>query len=135
MPNSEEIFVQQIIDLTCDDKLKWEPSNFSKYSNIIINPHQGIRIFESETLDKCFQGKKNAQNRNFILFEIKNISFHTDLEEYFESKSIVLMLLNKNELERTFDSSTISSDILYNLIETISNKANNTDDFIDSLLN
>lgn len=133
--NNEELFVKRLIDLTNDDKLVWNPSSFSKYSDEIENSHKGVRIFETQSLNNVFPKKENSFSRSFIVYEIKNVLFHTDLEEYYESNSVTLVLLNNNVIERSFNSTTISDEILDELIESVSNKTYKTDEFIQSLMN
>lgn len=130
MLNKEEKFVQKIIEVTKNSVLKWSVPSVSKHSDKIENAHNVIRLFESNPLSVLAPENLGFQNRTLVLYEIKKISFHIELEDYYESKAIVLMLLNNSIKEQTFDASTISKDILCKLMDTVSNSIFDTDAFI-----
>ena len=131
MLNREEKFVKKIIETTKNSVLKWNASTFAKYSDMIENSHRGIRIFESESLSALVAGDLSFQNRNLVLYEIKKINYHAELEEYYESKAIILMLINSLNKEQTFDATTISKDILCELMDAVANSVYDTDSFIN----
>lgn len=132
--NKEELFVQRIIDWTENDRLKWKVSKFSRFSGEIENSNNGIRLFESDSLENIAPQNNSFMHRKFIAYEIKDVVYHNDLENFYEANSIVLMLLHDFVKEQVYDSSTISKEILSNLIETISNKTFKTSSFMDSLM-
>ena len=124
--NDEERIVNKVKQKTNDGTIHWNVANSDNYANLIDNPQNIKRIFESGPLDQ-------AQNaRKFIIYEIKRVKFNPDWDNYYEISSVVLALINNNTIERSYTSETVSSEILLDLLEKVSNKVFGTDSFMNS---
>lgn len=130
--NEEEKLVNKIKEKTNNGTIHWNVANPNSYANLIDNPQNIKRIFESDPLN---QVQNQAQNiRKFIIYEIKKAKFNPDWEDYYEVSSVVLALINNNTIERSYTSETVSGEILLDLLEKVSNKVFDTDSFMNSLL-
>lgn len=129
--NEEEKLVNKIKEKTNNGTIHWNVANSNSYANLIDNPQNIKRIFESDPLN---QVQNQAQNiRKFIIYEIKKAKFNPDWEDYYEVSSVVLALINNNTIERSYTSETVSGEILLDLLEKVSNKVFDTDSFMNSL--
>jgi len=121
--NKNEVFINKIIELTDDNKIKWTPLPVHMHSNLVFNSDYNIRLFEAD-----------INKKKILLVEKKIPEYFTDFDRHYETSHVEIYIVSDVGIESVIDSDVASKETLYEFINTVARKANKTDDFFNYII-
>lgn len=121
--NKKEEFIKTLMTLTDKDKVKWEALPTYKHQDLIFNSDHNVRLF------KCELGGKTI-----LLTEKKIPEYFTDYDTHFEVSKIEIYVTSEVGIEFVIDEDVAAKDTLYDFINSVAEKSNKTDSFIDDVI-